>query len=148
MAWESPGNILTQIFITLVMITFGYPVFGVVAIPDVPAIIIILAGGGGVLRAGHDIRRVFKNVEASSALGNAVAFPMMFLSGSFWSVEIMPPILQSLAKIMPLTYFFNALRSAIIYKEPLNALYNLAILPVLAVVFITIGTILIRWEED
>lgn len=91
---------------------------------------------------------VLKNVEASSALGNAIAFPMMFLLGSFWSVEIMPPILQALAKIMPLTYFSDALRSAMIYKEPTNAFYNLAILLVLAIVFITVGTILIRWKED
>lgn len=42
------GNILTQIFIglllTLVMVIFGYLVFGIVAIPDALSIIIILVG--------------------------------------------------------------------------------------------------------
>jgi ABC-2 type transport system permease protein len=146
------GNILTQIFIglllTLVMVIFSYLVFGIVAIPDVLAIIIILVGVVAFSGLGMIFGGVFKNVEASSALGNAIAFPMMFLSGSFWSVEIMPSILQALAKIMPLTYFSDALRSAMIYKEPANAFYNLAILSVLAVVFITVGTILIRWKED
>jgi ABC-2 type transport system permease protein len=51
-----------------------------------------------------------KNVEATSALGNAVAFTMMFLSGSFWMLDAMPKFIQDVAKVLPLTYFREAFR--------------------------------------
>jgi len=56
------------------------------------------------------IAGLVKDPEAASGIGNAIALPMMFLSGSFWPVEIMPKYLQTIAKFLPLTYFSDGSR--------------------------------------
>ena len=53
-----------------------------------------------------------KEAESASAVANAFLFPMMFLSGTFFPVEMMPTYLQTFAKLLPLYYVNEALRSA------------------------------------
>jgi len=88
-----------------------------------------------------------KDVEAASAIGNAIAFPMMFLSGTYFPLELMPPYLQAVSKALPLTYLSDGLKNAMIYKNPEGAYLNMAIVGVLAVVFIVVGSVVTRWKE-
>ncbi len=145
------GNVLSQtllnLMLTAIIIILGWIVFDVQAIPDVWSIILIFLGsilfsGIGMLLSG-----LIKDVEAASAIGNAIAFPMMFLSGAYWPVEFMPDYMQSIAKVLPLTYFSEGLRSAMIYKYPEGIVTNMAIVSVLAAAFIIIGSIVTRWKE-
>ena len=55
-----------------------------------------------------------RNADIASAAGLAVALPMQFLCGTLFPLEAMPPVLRSLAQILPLTYFVNALRGAML----------------------------------
>jgi ABC-2 type transport system permease protein len=55
-----------------------------------------------------------RNADVASAAGMAVALPMQFLSGTLFPLEGMPPILRHLAQVLPLTYFVNALRGAML----------------------------------
>lgn len=98
--------------------------------------------GIGMLLSG-----LIKDVEAASAIGNAIAFPMMFLSGAYWPIEFMPDYMQSIAKVLPLTYFSEGLRSAMIYKYTEGIITNMAIVLVLAALFIIIGALVTRWKE-
>ena len=58
-----------------------------------------------------------KEAESASAVANAFLFPMMFLSGTFFPVEMMPDFLQSFAKLLPLYYVNEALRAAMIFAD-------------------------------
>lgn len=145
------GNVFSQtalsFLLVAVMITISWAVFGLQAIPDALALLLIIAGsilfsGMGLLLAGF-----ISDVEAASAAGNAVAFPMMFLSGSFYPIDIMPNYLQLVARALPLTYFTDGLRSSLIYHHTPSALLNLGIVAALALVFIMIGSVLTRWRE-
>jgi ABC-2 type transport system permease protein len=145
------GNVLSQTLLNLmltgIIIVVGWLVFNVQAIPDLYSIILILLGsilfsGMGMLLSG-----LIKDVEAASAIGNAIAFPMMFLSGAYWPVEIMPDYMQSIAKVLPLTYFSEGLRSAMIYKYTEGIITNTIIVAVLAVIFIILGSLMTRWKE-
>ncbi len=42
---------------------------------------------------------------------------MMFLSGTFFPVEMMPAFLQSFARLLPLYYVNEALRAAMIFVD-------------------------------
>lgn len=133
--------------LTAVMLLVGWLVFKITAIPDVYAIMLIITGailfsGMGMLLAG-----VVKEAEAATALGNSIAFPMMFLSGSFWPLELMPSYLQLVAKFLPLTYFAEGLRSVLIYDDLQAALNNFVIVLVLALGFILIGAKVTEWRE-
>ncbi len=59
----------------------------------------------GVLASAHA-----KWVPEAQMLANFLRFPMTFLSGAFIPLELMPPQLQFIARLLPLTYSVEALR--------------------------------------
>jgi ABC-2 type transport system permease protein len=55
-----------------------------------------------------------RNADVASAAGIAVALPMQFLCGTLFPTEGMPQALRYVAQALPLTYFVNALRGAML----------------------------------
>jgi ABC-2 type transport system permease protein len=145
------GNVLSQTILNLMLTTFmlviGWIVFNVQVIPDVPSVALIFLGSVMFSGIGMLLSGLVKDVEAASALGNAVAFPMMFLSGTYFPIEIMPSYIQSISKALPLTYFSEGLRNAMIYKYPEGIYTNMAVISVLALVFMALGSLFTRWKE-
>ncbi len=145
------GNILQQtvlaFILTGIMIVLGWIIFDVRVIPDVYALALIFVGAVAFCSVGMVLGGVIKDVEAASGAGNAIAFPMMFLSGAFWPIEMMPDYLQVVAKLLPLHYFHDGLRQIMILGNPGNALYAFLILGVFAVVFIAVALKITRWKE-
>ncbi len=145
------GNILCQTLLNLmlatIMIGLGWIIFNVRVVPDVLSIAMILLGSIMFSGIGMTLSGFTKDAEAASAIGNAIAFPMMFLSGTYFPLELMPSFVQTISKVMPLTYFSEGLKHAMIYKNPEGVYLNLAVVAVLAVIFIMIGSLVTRWKE-
>lgn len=145
------GNVLQQtvlaFVLTGVMIILGWVIFDVRVIPDFYALLLIFVGAVAFCSVGMVLGGVIKDVEAASGAGNAIAFPMMFLSGAFWPIEMMPHYLQVVAKFLPLHYFHDGLRQIMVLGNPENALNAFLILSVFAVVFIVIALKITRWKE-
>ncbi|MDH5703024.1 MAG: ABC transporter permease [Aigarchaeota archaeon] len=145
------GNVLSQtllnLMLTAIMIVIGWLLFNVQAIPDVYSLLLIFLGSLMFSGIGMVLSGLVKDVEAASAIGNAIAFPMMFLSGTYFPLEFMPEFLQSFARVLPLTYFSDGLRYAMIYKYSEGIFTNMAIISVLAVAFIILGSVVTRWKE-
>jgi ABC-2 type transport system permease protein len=72
----------------------------------------------------------------------------MFLSGSFFPLEQMPSYLQAFSKVLPLTYLNNGLRDTMVYANSNSALGNLAVITVIAVVFMVLGAYLSKWKDE
>jgi ABC-2 type transport system permease protein len=53
----------------------------------------------------------FKNEELAGGLLNLILFPMMILSGVFFSLEGTPDILQAVSQVFPLTHFIQGARA-------------------------------------
>ena len=145
------GNVLSQtllnLMLTAIMIALGWLIFNVRIIPDALSLILIFLGSVMFSGIGMLLSGLIKDVEAASAVGNAIAFPMMFLSGAYFPMEFMPSYIQTIAKALPLTYFADGLRYAMIYKYPEGVYTNMAIVAVLAVGFIIVGALVTRWKE-
>jgi ABC-2 type transport system permease protein len=145
------GNVLCQTLLNLmlagIMIALGWVVFNVRVIPDALSIALILLGSIMFSGMGMTLSGFIKDVEAASAIGNAIAFPMMFLSGTYFPMEVMPDYLQTISKALPLTYVSEGLKHAMIYQNPEGVYVNMAIVAVLAVVFIIVGALVTRWKE-
>ena len=77
-----------------------------------------------------------------------LTFPLMFVSGSFFSVGSMPWFLQDLADVSPLTYLNNGLGSAMLTGNNVDVLSNFAIVAVLGVILFVVGVIVLKWKED
>jgi ABC-2 type transport system permease protein len=144
------GNVLSQTLLNFIlaaiMIGAGWILYRVTVIPDAFTIIMILLGSVMFSGIGMILSGVIKDVEAASAVGNAIAFPMMFLSGTFFPLELMPSYLQTIAKALPLTYFSDGLKYSMLYKYPEGIFTNMAILAALAVIFIIIGALVTKWK--
>ncbi|MBN1539846.1 MAG: ABC transporter permease [Candidatus Thermoplasmatota archaeon] len=92
--------------------------------------------------------RFVKEAQAASALGNAITFPMMFLSGTFFSVEGFPTFLKVVAKLLPLYYVNEGLREAMIFNDTMEALENMLPIALFAVVVFILGVSLTTWKQD
>lgn len=146
------GNLLHQVLLalmlTLVMIGVGWAVFGVQAIPGPYALSLIFLGSVVFCGMGLSLGGVIEDIEAANAAGNAIGFPMMFLSGAFFPLEMMPDFMNNIAKMLPLYYFHDGLRKVMIYGSLEGTGLSYAIFAVLAIVFIFAAVRMTRWGEE
>ena len=88
-----------------------------------------------------------KNEELAGGLLQLVTWPMMMLSGIFFSIENAPPFVQRLALIFPLTHYVNGARAVMIEGATLlQILPNILYLSIFAGVFLVISSLLFKWE--
>jgi ABC-type polysaccharide/polyol phosphate export permease len=88
-----------------------------------------------------------KSEELASGLLNLVTFPMLILSGVFFSLEGTPQILQSVAQILPLTHFVDAARAIMLDGAGfLEVAPNMLYLGVISVVLLFVSSLMFRWE--
>ena len=52
--------------------------------------------------------------DSANGMTSIVQFPMMFLSGTFFPIAAMPAPLQTVARLIPLTYLSDALRQVMV----------------------------------
>lgn len=133
---------------TTVIIAVGVLVFDLRVLPSIYSIILIVAGAITFPGMGMVIARFVKETDSADAAANAITFPMMFLSGSFFPLETMPEFLREIAKVLPLTYLNNGLRDSMVYGNSSSALYNTAIVLVVGLVFIIVGSLITSWRDD
>ncbi|MCS7137326.1 MAG: ABC transporter permease [Candidatus Caldarchaeum sp.] len=135
------------LLLTAVMLAVGWAVFRITALPDFFSLSVILLGtlaftGFGVLIGG-----VLREAEAVTAVGNTLSFPMMFLSGAFWPMELMPPFLQEVAKFVPLYYFHVALRETLLVGSLATAILPTAVVAVMALLGISLAVLTTKWRD-
>jgi ABC-2 type transport system permease protein len=99
---------------------------------------------GGI---GMILTRVANEAESAAAAANFIMFPMMFLAGSFFPIEMMPGFLQTIARILPLYYVNEGLRASMISVDNTAALRYAAMIGVFAAVVFVLGVNTTKWEE-
>jgi ABC-2 type transport system permease protein len=97
---------------------------------------------------GMIIARFVRDPDGADAAANVITFPMMFLSGTFFPLSQMPLFLQSIAQVLPLTYVNEGLRASMIFGQSQTAIFNTAIITVLGLACIAIGSWITKWEEN
>jgi len=86
--------------------------------------------------------------ELAGGLLNVISWPMMFLSGVWFSLEGTDPVVQVVADFFPLTHILSAARAIMIDGQGLSSLaYPLGILGLMTVVFLALGAWLFQWSE-
>lgn len=85
--------------------------------------------------------------ETAGGLLNLLSWPMMFLSGVWFSLEGANPIMQNIAEILPLTHVTAAARSIMIDGAGLmDVSYHLTVLTGQSILFLFVGAYAFRWE--
>jgi len=101
----------------------------------------------GMMGLGALITLLVRRPSSAANLAEILAMGMMFLSGIFFPVEIMPGFLQTLSRALPLTYMAEALRytTGVVDMPPHRFLAITATLASLAVVLLpALGRYVVR----
>jgi ABC-2 type transport system permease protein len=145
------GSVLSQtvlaVALAAVMTILGIGIYHTAVTIDLYTALTLFAGVVLFSGVGMTLAGLVRDPEIASGLGNAMAFPMMFVSGTFWSVSVMPGFFRALASVLPLTYFSEGLRDSMVAGSANAAPLHLGATVAFAVAFIAIGAKVTRWRE-
>jgi len=135
-------------FSTCVAVIIGILAWGVTININIWMIAIIIANSFLFSGLGMIIGRFVKEEETADTAAGAISFPMMFLAGTFFPLEQMPAVLQTVSKILPLYYVNEGLRNSMINLDFGKATFFTGIVVIFAAVFFIAGVLLTKWKED
>lgn len=108
----------------------------------------IIAGALAFLAIGFAISGIAPNAETAASYANLITFPMLFLSGIFFSMESAPAWLRPITNFLPLPYLVNALREPMTFGNGLGAIWSdLAVLLFTFVIAMAIAIRFFRWDS-
>ncbi|MBM9499523.1 ABC transporter permease [Leptospira sp. 201903071] len=111
------------------------------------ALLIYLAGNFAFACIGMFIGSRAASSQVGNGLVNAVTFPMMVLSGIFFSYQNFPEVVLPLIRNLPLTLMADSLRSVFIEGAGFaEALPAVAALFIYGIVFLFAGSRIFRWS--
>jgi ABC-2 type transport system permease protein len=103
----------------VLIIGIGAALFGVTVVGSLVLLASLIALGAlTFISLGYVLASYAKTEDSANALTSVVQFPLMFLSGIFFPIQIMPAFLRPIATVMPLTYLGDALRQVMVGGAP------------------------------
>ncbi len=110
-------------------------------------LLVFSLGAISLISMGLLVAARIRSEELAGGVLNLVSWPMMFLSGVWFSLEGADPLMQKLALIFPLTHIIDAARSIMIDGAGLTDVsMQLIILTAMSVCFLLLGAVLFRWK--
>jgi ABC-2 type transport system permease protein len=106
----------------------------------------LLLTTSSVLSIGFLIASVIPTARFAQPIGAAILYPMLGLSGLFSPLSSLPPVLQIVAKMLPLTYAVSLLKG-IWRGEPWSAhITDVAVLLAVGLCCTALSAKVFRWE--
>jgi len=125
------------------MILFGVTLKGSLLV----TLLVIIIFSAGCTAIGLLLSALSNSQEQYTAISMLVSLPTMFLSGVFLPVQTMPPILQGLAEVLPISYAATALRGVMIKGFDLAVVMpQVLILTAFTIVFTAIALVVFKRE--
>jgi ABC-2 type transport system permease protein len=140
-------NIVLMFASVGLMLLTGYVVFHADDVLTPVAALLIIVGTLQFTSLGMILGIFVRDGETAAAIANAVGFPMMFLAGTFFPIDLFPPFLKSVAYVLPLTYVTSGLRSTMLFGNTTSALTDLLITVVIAIVLFIIPARALSWKS-
>lgn len=115
----------------------------------VDLIIIGMLGAFCLISLGLLVASRSKSEELIGGLLNLTSWPMMMLSGVWFSLEGAPPALKSFADFLPLTHLVAGARKVITEGATLSDIsYHVTCLLVMSMVFLSLGAYFFSWNTE
>jgi ABC-2 type transport system permease protein len=132
----------------LLMVAVGVIAFGAHVALSLWLIPFLILGPMFFASLGMLVGTISKSTETASVIGNVVTFPMMFLSGTFFPISLMPTYLQYLAHVLPLFYVIDGLNAVMIYNNYAQATIDMLVVLIITIVAFVAAARLFKWRED
>jgi ABC-type multidrug transport system permease subunit len=112
-------------------------------------LLVAMVGGVSMVSLGLLIAARVTSEELAGGLLNMISWPMMLLSGVWFSLEGAGPAVQNLAGVFPLTHVLNSARAVMLDGATiLDVAPSLLMLTVLSLLFLGLGARFFRWDPQ
>lgn len=129
------------IIMVLAMALFGVTIQGSLLL----VIGLLLLGVFSFVGLGIALTSIAKDQETATMIMTTIMFPMMFLSGIFFPIKMMPGFMQSISSFLPLTYASDALRKVMVLGAGIPQIStDLIILIIFGIVMLAIAVPLFK----
>jgi len=109
--------------------------------------LISLVGAICLISLGLLVAARLSSEELAGGVLNLLTWPMMLLSGVWFSLEGTNPVVQKVAQFLPLTHLVDGARAIMTEGAGLAEIApHIAALTVMSVIFLGIGSLIFRWE--
>jgi ABC-2 type transport system permease protein len=99
-----------------------------------------------IISLGFLIASVVPTARLAQPIGSVLIYPMIAISGFFMPVEVLPPAIQAIARVLPFTYAVSLLRGILRGEGWSNHLGDVAALALIFVVLSAVSARAFRWE--
>ena len=111
--------------------------------------LVAVTGAVALISMGLLVAARVSSEELAGGLLNMVSWPMMLLSGVWFSLEAAEPWVRSVARLFPLTHVLDAAREVMLDGATLGEVAPaLALLLLMSAVFLGLTALLFRWRPD
>lgn len=147
------AQVLSRLAIIVTVTVFLYLAIGAIIgfrAAGSPALLLLVAvlGALAMIALGLTVAARFSSEELIAGLLNLISWPMMLLSGVWFSLEGSPGWVRAVAQIFPLTHVLDAARAVMFDGAGLADIgSSVAILAVTAAAFLLLGAWSFRWRE-
>lgn len=132
---------------TALIVGIGALAFHVQIEHPLQAIGVVLIGALMFISLGYFIASIATTQESANGITSAINFPMLFLSGIFFSLSALPTFLTPIVRALPLTYLADALRQTMINSTPdFPMMTDLLVLVAWIIGCLALSTRLFKWE--
>jgi ABC-2 type transport system permease protein len=135
-------GLLQGVIILLLAVTL----FGVTIQGNILLVLgLLLLGVYSFVGLGITLTSIAKDQETATMIMTTVMFPMMFLSGIFFPIKMMPGFMQTISSFLPLTYASDAMRKVMVLGADVTHIStDLIILVVFGAVMLAIAVPLFK----
>ena len=148
------AQVASRLLLVLIVTTFVY--FATHLILDtrmdgsyMTLLLVTVVGCISMVSLGLLIAARVTSEELAGGLLNMISWPMMILSGVWFSLEGAGPAVQGLAKVFPLTHVLNSARAVMLDGATLlDIAPSMIMLTLLSLVFLALGAYYFRWGPD
>jgi ABC-type multidrug transport system permease subunit len=148
------AQVLSRLILIMVVTAFVFAALQLVLhfrMEGSPLLLFVVAlfGAISLIAIGLFVAARFTSEELASGILNFITWPMMLLSGVWFSLEGSADWLQWLAKVFPLTQMLDAARAIMLDGAGLaDVAPQLAFLAASSMLFLALGALFFRWRAD
>jgi len=115
--------------------------FRPVSLAAIPGAVLVMALTAVLFTAfGTAIASNLQDMQGFQLIMNFLVMPLFFLSGAIFPLNGLPPAIDIVARLDPLTYGIDALRTLLIHTTHFGLATDLTVLGVVSVVFLGLGS--------
>ena len=137
------GVVQSALFIAVSMLAMG----SAEAPRWLPLVAAVLLGNLVFTAMGYMIAGVSRSVSGAEGIAQIFNFGFLFLSGVFFTADMLPAAVQKVADVMPLAYLADLLRQVLVgYPAYFPLWLDFAVLAATGVLFTTVALRTWRWH--